>query len=95
MIFFLPSPATISAKQDSTSATSNLMSALGTALRLSAIHKAAPPAFVGEVRVIFTLEIDFSPYLVSVIPSISSLESREHNRSFNRFRFLDKLLILQ
>ena len=91
MIFFLPSPASISAKQDSTSATSNLMSGLGTALRLSAIHKAAPPAFV----VIFTLEIDFSPYLVSVIPSISSLESREHNSSSNRFRFLDKLLILQ
>ena len=95
MVFFLPSPTSISAKQDSTSATSNLMSGLDTALRLSAIHKAAPPAIVGEVRVIFTLEIDFSPYLVSVIPSISSLELREHNRSFNRFRFLDKLLILQ
>ena len=44
---------------------------------------------------IFALEIDFSPYLVSVIPSISSLESREHNSSSNGFRFLDKLLILQ
>ena len=42
----------------------------------------------------FTLEIDFSPNLVSVIPSISSLESREHNSSSNRFRFLDKLLII-
>ena len=33
--------------------------------------------------------------LVSVIPSISSLESREHYSSSKRFRFLDKLLILQ
>ena len=48
MIFFLPSPASISAQQDSTSAMLNLMSGLGTALRLSAIYKAAPPAFVGE-----------------------------------------------
>ena len=48
MIFFLPSPASISAQQDSTSAMSNLMSGLGTALRLSAIYRAAPPAFVGE-----------------------------------------------
>ena len=38
MIFFLPSPASISAQQDSTSAMSNLMSGLGTALRLSAIY---------------------------------------------------------
>ena len=48
MIFFLPSPASISAQQDSTSAMSNLMSGLGAALRLLAIYKAAPPAFVGE-----------------------------------------------
>ena len=41
-------PASISAQQDSTSATSNLMPGLGTALRLLAIYKAAPPAFVGE-----------------------------------------------
>ena len=47
MIFFFPSPASISAQQDSTSAMSNLMSGLGAALRLLAIYKAAPPAFVG------------------------------------------------
>ena len=47
MIFFLPSPASISAQQDSTSAMSNLMSGLGAALRLLAIYKAAPPVFVG------------------------------------------------
>ena len=46
-MIFLLSPASIS-QQDSTSAMSNLMSGLGTALRLSAIYKAAPPAFVGE-----------------------------------------------
>ena len=41
------------------------------------------------------LEIYFSPKLGSVIPSIFTLESREHNIFSNRFRFLDKLLMLQ
>ena len=48
MIFFLPSPASISAQQDSTCVISNLISCLGTALRLFAIYKAGPPAFVSE-----------------------------------------------
>ena len=47
-MIFLPSPASMSAQQHSTRATSNLMSGLGTALRLLATYKAAPPAFVGE-----------------------------------------------
>ena len=41
------------------------------------------------------LEIDFSLNLVSVIPSISTLDSGEQNSSSRRFRFLDRLLILQ
>jgi len=50
MIFFLPLAASISAQQDSTCATciSDLISGLGTALRLFALYKAAPPAFVSE-----------------------------------------------
>ena len=41
------------------------------------------------------LEINFSPNLVSVIPNIFTLEWRELNIFSNRFRFLDKLLMLQ
>ena len=41
------------------------------------------------------LEINFSPNLVSVISSIFTLESREHKIFSNRFRLLDKLLMLQ
>ena len=36
---------------------------------------------------------DFSPNLFSVISSIFSLESREHNNSSKRVIFLDKFLI--
>lgn len=41
------------------------------------------------------LEIEFEFNLISVIAIMSSLESKEHNTSFNRVRCFLKLLILQ
>ena len=103
LIFFLPLPASISAQQDLTSSILILIPGLGIALRLWATYKATSACVcwrIGVIKIIAfdyisILEIDFSLNLVSVIPSISALDSREHNSSSRRFRFLDRLLILQ
>ena len=41
------------------------------------------------------LEIELDLNLVSVIATMSGLESKEHNTPFDRVRFFVKLLILQ